>query len=66
MLIKRTIALKALVTPALKEEMLQDLKNTLQRLELELQQIEFQGKRLLLDAERQGLQHVASTLQQFE
>jgi len=57
-LIKRTITLKALVTPALKEEMLRDLHNTLQRLELELQQIEFQGKRLLLDAEKQGVQQV--------
>lgn len=66
MLVKRTIALKALVTPALKEEMLQDLYSTLQRLELELQQIEFQGKRLLLDAEKQGLQQVASTRQQIE
>jgi len=65
-LIKRTITLKALVTPALKEEMLRDLHNTLQRLELELQQIEFQGKRLLLDAEKQGVQQVASTRQQIE
>lgn len=66
MLVKRTITLKALVTPAFKEEMLQDLHSTLQRLELELQQIEFQGKRLLLDAEKQGLQQVASTRQQIE
>lgn len=65
-LVKRTIALKALVTPELKDEMLQDLHNTLQRLELELQQIEFQGKRLLLEAEKQGLQQVASTRQQIE
>ena len=66
MLVKRTIALKALVTPELKDEMLQDLHTTLQRLELELQQIEFQGKRLLLEAEKQGLQQVASTRQQIE
>ncbi|HKM40238.1 MAG TPA: YlqD family protein [bacterium] len=66
MLVKRTIAVKAVVTPALKEEMLRDLTDTLGRLELELQQIEFQAKRLLLDAERQGLQHVTTTRQQIE
>jgi uncharacterized protein (DUF342 family) len=65
-LVKRTITLKALATPELKEEMLQDLHTTLQRLELELQQIEFQGKRMLLEAEKQGLQQVTSTRQQIE
>ena len=66
MLVKRSVTLKALATPELKEEMLQDLHATRQRLELELQQIEFQGKRMLLEAEKQGLQQVAATRRQIE
>lgn len=65
-LVKRTITLKALVTPEFQQEMLQDLQNTLQRVELELQQIEFQGKRLLLEAEKQGHQQVVAAKQQIE
>ncbi|MGI6129816.1 MAG: YlqD family protein [bacterium] len=66
MLVKRSITLKALATPEFRKEMLQDLQTTMQRLELELQQIEFQGKRMLLEAEKQGLQQVTSTKQQIE
>ncbi|MDK2855125.1 MAG: hypothetical protein PWQ41_1651 [Bacillota bacterium] len=66
MLVKRTITLKAVVTPEFQQEMLRDLANTLQRLELELQQIEFQGKRLLLEAEKQGHQQVLAAKQQIE
>jgi uncharacterized protein (DUF342 family) len=65
-LVKRSITLKALATPEFRKEMLQDLQTTMQRLELELQQIEFQGKRMLLEAEKQGLQQVTSTKQQIE
>ncbi|NLY49551.1 MAG: 16S rRNA processing protein RimM [Firmicutes bacterium] len=66
MLVKRTITLKAKVTPEFQQEMIRDLQSTLQRLELELQQIEFQGKRLLLEAEKQGHQQVIAAKQQIE
>jgi hypothetical protein len=64
--VKRAIVVKAIVTEELKEEMLDTIKASLNRIELELQQMEFQGKRTLSGLEKQNVKQAVSLRQQLD
>ncbi|NLU42391.1 MAG: 16S rRNA processing protein RimM [Firmicutes bacterium] len=64
--VKRTIIVKTIVTEKFKEEMLDTIKASLNRIELELQQMEFQGKRTLSGLEKQNVKQAVSLRQQLE
>ncbi len=64
--VKRTVIVKTIVTEKLKEEMLDTIKASLNRIELELQQMEFQGKRTLSGLEKQNVKQAVSLRQQLE
>jgi hypothetical protein len=64
--VKRTIIVKAVVTEKFKEEILDTIRASLNRIELELQQMEFQGKRTLSGLERQNVKQAVSLRQQLD
>lgn len=64
--LERTVYVKAILTPSLQEELLREADETLKRVEIELNQVEFQGKKLLLDAERQNPAQVMAVKQRIE
>lgn len=64
--VKRMIIVKTIVTEKFKEEMLDTIKASLNRIELELQQMEFQGKRTLSGLEKQNVKQAVSLRQQLE
>lgn len=64
--IRRPITVKSVVTDLLKDSLLSDLQTALQKLEQDTQQLEFQGKKLLADLEKQNSQRVAVFKQQLD
>lgn len=52
--VNRTITIKAIVTRRYKEQLLGELRSSIKRIEMEIQQLEFQSKRHLVDLERQN------------
>ena len=50
--LKRNVNIKAIVTPRLKEEATQQLQNALSQVDMQIQQLEFQGKRAINEEER--------------
>ncbi len=64
--IRRPITVKSIVTDLLKDSLLNDLQTALQKLEQDIQQLEFQGKKLLTDLEKQNPQRVAVFKQQLD
>ncbi|MGI6143379.1 MAG: YlqD family protein [bacterium] len=65
-LVKRAITLKVKVTGSYKESVLRDLEKNLNQVELELQQLEFQGKRYLQEVEKHGAEPIAAVKQRLE
>ncbi len=53
--IKRTVTIKAIVTPRLKEEMMAQLQGVLGQADQQMQQLEFQGKRAVAEVERTNI-----------
>jgi len=66
LVIRRPVTVKAIVTDGLKDELLMDLQEAMQKVELDLQQLEFEGKRLLADLEKQGSERIDVFKQQLE
>lgn len=64
--IKRPVVWKAIVTAKLKEQLTQEVNEAIRRLDMELQQLEFQAKRVLPDLERQNLKQAMDVRRQFE
>jgi len=53
--LKRQVAIKAIVTDAFKQNVTAEIQQALQQLDLNLQQLEFQGKRAMADLEKKGI-----------
>ena len=64
--VTRPIVWKAIVTDKLKAEMHQELERAKVRLDMEIQQLEFQAKRVLPDLERQNLRRAMAVRQELE
>lgn len=64
--VKRTVVVKAIVTEKLKEDTLDRIKSSLNRVELELQQMEFQGKRTISSLDKQNVKQAVALRQQLE
>ncbi|MGI6343680.1 MAG: YlqD family protein [Bacillota bacterium] len=64
--IGRPVIVKAIVTDALKDDLLIDLQNALTRLEEDSHQFDFQGRKMVQDLEKTNPQRVAVFKQQLE
>ncbi|NMB10857.1 MAG: 16S rRNA processing protein RimM [Firmicutes bacterium] len=64
--INRPVVWKAVVTDQLRKELHQELERAINRLDMEIQQLEFQAKRILPDLERQNLKRAMEMRQQIE
>lgn len=64
--VTRPIVWKAIVTDKFKAEMHQELERAKVRLDMEIQQLEFQAKRVLPDLERQNLRRAMAVRQELE
>lgn len=67
LLLKRVIAVKAIVTPRFKEEFQLQLQNQINQIDSQLQQLEMQGQRMIAEIKRQSIQPPSQeTLQQID
>lgn len=57
---------KAVVTQKLKEELTEEARRNIGQLDIELQQLDFQAKRLLPELEKQNLKRAMEVRRQFE
>ncbi len=64
--IRRPITVKAIVTRGLKDSLVSDLQQALVKLDLDLQQLDFQGKTLLSDLAKQDSEQLRSLMQRLE
>ena len=64
--VKRPVTVKAIVTPSFKERLLSELRCAVQRLEIQLQQLEFQGKRKLMDLQKKNISQAMAVRKQLE
>ncbi len=64
--VNRTITIKAIVTRRYKEQLLEELRSSIKRIEMEIQQLEFQSKRHLVDMERQTPSNALERKQQID
>jgi len=62
--LKRSINIRAIVTPRLKEEAIQQLQNALSQVDTQIQQLDFQGKRAINDVERGAVKPLGPEAQQ--
>jgi hypothetical protein len=53
--LKRQVAIKAIVTDVFKQNVTAEIQQALQQIDLNLQQLEFQGKRAMADLEKKSL-----------
>lgn len=64
--VKRPVTVKAIITEAFKARLVRELRAAADRIELEDQQMEFQGKRYLKDLQKRDLAKAMSTRRQLE
>ncbi|NCO36007.1 MAG: hypothetical protein AUJ92_14590 [Armatimonadetes bacterium CG2_30_59_28] len=64
--IKRPVTVRAIVTPAFREKLLRELRYAAQRVEMQMQQLEFQGKRHLMDLQKRNVSQAMATRRQLE
>lgn len=64
--IKRPVTVKVIVTETFKAAMLASLEESINEIDLQLKQMEFQAKRFLADLEKQSPQQVISARSQIE
>ncbi len=66
MIVKRSVKVKMLMTPKTRQEIEHDYMNELNQIRLELEQLEFQCKKLLVDAKKKNLdtQQIAHKINQ--
>lgn len=60
LLIKRTANIRVIVTPRWKEEMQQNLQGQVSQIDLQLQQLESQGQRMIAEIERQSIKPLSA------
>ena len=65
LLVKRQVTVKARLTEALRQKLAADFQDAARKLDIELSQLEFQSKRLLAEAERQGPERAAAVSAQL-
>ncbi len=65
-MITRPVAWKAVVTERLKTEMAKEIQDSLSRLDLEIQQIDFQAKRILPRLEKNDVQRAFSLCRRID
>lgn len=66
MILKRQILLKAIVTERLKEQLIQDVKDAIQRVEESQEELERQSRRLMLELQRTDLNRAMAFRQQLD
>jgi YlqD protein len=67
LLLKRSVNVKAVVTPLWKEEVQQQLQAQIMQVDQQLQQIDVQGQRAIAEIQKQGLQPPGpQTMQQID
>jgi hypothetical protein len=64
--LKCPVTIKAKVTETLKKHMLEEMKSNIEKVDLELQQIDIQAKRVLGQQAQENIQGVAGIRQQVE
>ncbi|HEY9765110.1 MAG TPA: YlqD family protein [Chroococcales cyanobacterium] len=62
--LRRQVTIKAIVTETFKQQAAAELQQALQQLDLQLEQLEFQGKRALQDLEKKGISPAGPQLTQ--
>ncbi|WP_218079292.1 YlqD family protein [Anthocerotibacter panamensis] len=62
--LKRNVTIKAIVTPRLKDEATQQLQNALNQVDVQIQQLDFQGKRAINEVERGAIKPLGPEAQQ--
>jgi YlqD protein len=62
--LKRNVTIKAIVTPRLKDEATQQLQTALNQLDVQIQQLDFQGKRAINEVERGSVKPLGPEAQQ--
>ena len=65
LLVKRQVTVKARLTEAMRQKLAADFQDAVRKLDVELSQLEFQGKRLLADAEKGGPERTAAVSAQL-
>lgn len=66
MTIKCPVTVKAKVTETLKKRMTTEIQDNIKKVDMELQQIEFQAKRILAEQAKQDMQGLAAVRHQIE
>lgn len=66
MMIKCPVTVKAKVTETLKKRMTEEVQDNIKKVDMELQQIEFQAKRILAEQAKQDMQGLAAVRHQIE
>src|SRR5436305_15024311 len=66
MILKRQILLKAIVTEKLKEQLIQDVKDAIQRVEESQDELDRQSRRLMLELQRTDLNRAMAFRQQLD
>ncbi len=64
LLLKRTVNVKAVVTPRWKEEALQQLQDQINQIDGQLQQLEMQAQRMVSEVQKQSVQPASPQAQQ--
>lgn len=66
MILKRQILLKAVVTERLKEQLIQDVQDAIQRVEESQEELDRQSRRLMLELQRTDMNRAMAFRQQLE
>lgn len=61
--LRRQVIIKAIVTDTFKQQASAELQGALQQIDMQLQQLEFQGKRAISDLEKKGISPAGPILQ---
>jgi len=62
--LKRSVTVKAIVTPRLKDDATQQLQTALNQVDVQIQQLDFQGKRAINEIERASMKPLGPEAQQ--
>lgn len=66
LIVKRPVVLKNIVTELFKEQVSGELRTAIQQIDLRLQQMEFQGRRMIADVGKRDQQRAAGLKDEFQ
>lgn len=66
LIVKRPVVLKNIVTELFKEQVSGELRSAIQQIDLRLQQMEFQGRRMIADVGKRDQQRAAGLRDEFQ